>query len=201
VTIRSPRLMLLFFRSRMVGPALLVLTAVAAAAGLALDASNDSGMTLFLRMMAPLAAAAVVGVAVHSPFGETERTASHPLPPLRLAHLALLLACGVAGFTLASIVPDDGSLGMLLRNGAGFVGLALIGAWMLGTAASWLLPLAYGGAVFIAHLARPDSNAWWRWPLQSADDGSALAISLSFLAVGLAIVVIAGARDGLDEGE
>ena len=81
------------------------------------------------------------------------------------------------------------------------VGLALIGAWMLGTAASWLLPLAYGGAVFIAHLARPDSNAWWRWPLQSADDGSALAISLSLLTVGLAIVVIAGARDGLDEGE
>jgi hypothetical protein len=201
VTIRYPRLMILFFRSRMVGPALLVLTAVAAAAGLALNASNDSGLTLFLRMMSPLAAAAVVGVAIHSPFGETERTASQPLPPLRLSHLGLLLAYGGLGLALASAVPDDGSLGMLLRNGAGFVGLALIGAWKLGTAASWLLPLAYGGGVYIAHLARPDSDAWWRWPLQSADDGSALAIALALLAVGLAIVVIAGARDGLDEGE
>jgi len=193
--------MILFLRSRMAVPALLVLTAVAAAAGLALAASDDADLTLLLRMTAPLAAAVVVGVAVRSPFGEAERTASQPLPPLRFAHLTLLLAYGVAGFALASVVPDDGSLGMLLRNGAGFVGLALIGAWMLGTAASWLLPLAFGGGVFFAYLARPVSDAWWRWPLQSADDGSALAIALSHLTVGLAIAVIAGARDGLDEGE
>jgi hypothetical protein len=199
MTIPYPRLTVLFLRSRMVRPALLVLTAVAAAAGVALDASNDSDLTLFLRMMAPLAAAAVVGVAIHSPFGETERTASQPLPPLRLAHLGLLLAYGGLGLALASVLPDDGSLGMLLRNGAGFVGLALIGAWILGTAASWLLPLAYGGGVYLAYLARPASDAWWRWPLQSADDGSALAIALSLLAVGLAFVVTAGARDGLDE--
>ena len=199
MTIRYQRLMILFLRSRMAVPALLVLTAVAAAAGFALDASDDADLTLLLRLTAPLAAAVVVGVAVRSPFGEAERTASQPLPPLRFAHLTLLLAYGVAGFALASVVPDDGSLGMLLRNGAGFVGLALIGAWTLGTAASWLFPLAYGGGVFFAYLSRPPSDAWWRWPLQSADDGSALAIALSLLAAGLAIVVTAGARDGLDE--
>jgi hypothetical protein len=201
MTIRHQRLMILFLRSRMAVPALLVLTAVAAAAGLALDASDDADLTLLLRMTAPLAAAVVVGVSVRSPFGEAERTASQPLPPLRFAHLTLLLAYGVAGFALASVVPDDGSLGMLLRNGAGFVGLALIGSWTLGTAASWLLPLAYGGGVFFAYLAQPDRDRWWRWPLQSAGDGSALAVALSLLAVGLAIVVIAGARDGPDEGE
>jgi hypothetical protein len=200
MTIRYQRLMTLFLRSRMAVPVLLVLTAVAAGAGLALDASHHTDLTLLLRMTAPLAAAIVVGVSVHSPFGEAERTASQPLPPLRFAHLTLLLAYGVAGFALASVVPDDGSLGMLLRNGAGFVGLALIGAWLLGTAASWLLPLAYGGGVFFAYLNRPVSNAWWRWPVQSADDGSALAIAFSLLAIGLAIVAIAGARDGLDEG-
>lgn len=201
MTIRYPQLMIHFLRSRMVVPALLLLTAVAAAAGLALAASDYADLTLLLRLTAPLAAAVVVGVAVRSPFGEVERTASRPLPPLRLAHLALLLVYSVVGFTLASVVPDDDSLGMLLRNGAGFVGLALIGAWMLGTAASWLLPLAYGGGAFLAYLIRPASEAWWRWPLQSADDGSALAIALALLAGGLAIVVIAGARDHLDEGE
>jgi hypothetical protein len=152
-------------------------------------------------MTAPLAAAVVVGTTVRSPFGEAERTASQPLPPLRLGHLALLLGYGGVGLALAGVVPDDGSLGMLLRNGAGFAGLALIGARIFGTAASWLLPLAYGGGVFFAYLIRPANDAWWRWPLQSADDGSAFAIALALLASGLAIVVIAGARDGVDEGE
>ena len=167
MTIRYPRLMILFLRSRLAGPTLLVLTAVAAAAGFALDASDDADPTLLLRVTVPLAAAVAVGVAVRSPFGDAERTARQPLPPLRFVHLALLLACGVAGCALASVVPDDGSLGILLRNGAGFVGLALIGAWTLGTAAPWLLP----------------------------------AVAFSLLVVGLTIVVFAGARDGLDEGE
>jgi hypothetical protein len=201
VSLGNQRLIILFFRSRLAGPALLVLVAVAAAAGFALDASNYDDLTLLLRMTAPLAAAVVVGVAVRSPFGEAERTTSQPLPPLRLTHLALLLACGGGGFALASLLPDDGSLGMLLRNGAGFVGLALIGARLFGTAVSWLLPLAYGGAAFIAYLVQPDRDPWWRWPLQPADDGSALAISLALLVVGLALVVLTGARDGLDEAE
>jgi hypothetical protein len=201
MTIRYSRLTFLFLRSRTVMPALIALTAIAAATALTLDASNYSDLILLLRIAAPLAVAVVVGVSIRSPFGEAERTASRPLPPLRLAHIALLLAFGVAGFALASVVPDVGSLGMLLRNGAGFVGLALIGAWLLGTAVSWLLPLAYGGGVFFAYLTRPLSDAWWRWPVQKTDDGSALAIALGLLAVGLTMVVIAGAPDGLDGDE
>jgi hypothetical protein len=199
VTIPDPRLVFLFLRSRLVGVSLLVLTAIAAAAGFALDNSDNVDLVLLLRLTAPLAAAVAVGATVRSPFGEAERTASQPLPPLRLAHLALLLIFGVAGLALATFALDDGSLGMLLRNGAGFVGLALIGAWLLGTAASWLLPLAYGGGVFFAYLSLPPSDAWWRWPLQPAGDDSALAIALALLAGGMAIIVIAGARDGLDE--
>jgi hypothetical protein len=185
----------------MVIPALIALTAIAVAAAVALDASNHTDLVLLLRMAAPLAAAVVVGVSVGSPFGEAERTASQPLPPLRLAHITLLLAFGVAGFALASVLPDNGSLGMLLRNGAGFAGLALIGAWLLGTAVSWLLPLAYGGGVYLAYLTRPPSDAWWCWPVQKAGDGSALVIALSLLAAGFAMVVFAGAPDRLDEGE
>jgi len=201
MTIPSSRLMMLFLRSRAAAQALLILTAIAATAGLALNASHHTDLILLLRMTAPLAAAVVVGIAVRSPFGETERTASQLLPPLRLAHLALLLAYGVAGLALASTLPSDPSLGILLRNGAGFVGLALLGAWLLGTAISWLLPLAYGGAVYLAHLARPDSDAWWRWPIQPADDGSALVISLGLLTMGLALVVMTGAGDNPDEAE
>jgi hypothetical protein len=201
VTIPNSRMAVLFLHTRMTRQALIMLTAISAAAGFALDASNYADLNLLLRMAVPIAAAVVVGIAVHSPFGEAERTASQPLPPLRLTHLALLLAYGVAGLALASVVPNDGSLGMLLRNGAGFVGLALIGARILSTAASWLLPLAYGGGVFIAYLTRPDRDAWWRWPLQPANDDSALAIALALLATGLTIIVMSGARDGLDEGE
>jgi hypothetical protein len=199
VTMRDSRLPLLFVRSRSAGQALLILTVVAVASTTALALTSNPDLTLILRMAAPLAAAIVVGAAVRSPFGEAEQTASHPLPPLRVAHLVLLLACGATGLALAGVAPGVGSLGMLLRNGAGFVGLALLGARLLGTGVSWLLPLGYGGATFVDYLLQPNRDASWRWPLQPSGDHTALALALTLLAIGLGAIVTAGSREPAGE--
>jgi hypothetical protein len=96
------RLAHLFLRSRRAGWAALYLIGIAALiAGLRfLDAAvwaserNQFHAELVVAMQmafVPLAAALVIGVGAHGPFGELERTVSRSLPVLRSSHLAALL--------------------------------------------------------------------------------------------------------------
>ena len=156
VTVRDARLATLFLRSRQTGPISIALAAVAIAAGLGLAASNNDDLNRFLRMVAPLAVAVVIGAGAGSPFGEAERTASRPLPPVRFGHLVLLLATGAALLALADVAPADGGLGVLLRNGAGFVGLSLIGARLLGSGTfGWFRSPTRAPSLPISCQARP----------------------------------------------
>ena len=198
MTVRDTRLATLYLRSRQTGPMTLALTAVTVVAGVGLAASNSVDLDRFLRMVAPLAAAVVIGAGVGSPFGEAERTASRALPPIRLGHLSLLLATGAVLLALANIAPADGGLGILLRNGAGFVGLSLVGARLLGSGTYWMFPLAYAGAVLADFLVKPDRDASWRWPLQPADDGTSVVITLALFVVGIAVVAWFGSRDSVE---
>lgn len=195
MTVRDARLATLFLRSRQTGPISIALAAVAIAAGLGLAASNSDDLNRFLRMVVPLAVAVVIGAGAGSPFGEAERSASRPLPPVRFGHLVLLLATGAALLALANVAPADGDLGILLRNSAGFVGLSLIGARLLGSGTFWMVPLAYAGAVLADFLVKPDRDASWRWPLQSADDGTSVLITVVLLVAGVAAVAWFGSRD------
>jgi hypothetical protein len=199
VTIRPSRLTLLFFRSRATEQTLIILTLLAVAATIAFVTTDNPDLTPILLMVIPLAAAVVVGAATGSPFGEAERTASHSIPTLRGTHLALLLVCGGIGLAIASFAQADDPLGTLLRNGAGFAGLALIGARLFGSGASWLLPLGYGGVAFVDYLFQPDLDAGWRWPLQSTSDETALALALALFAFGISVIVIAGSRESPGE--
>ena len=195
MTVRDARLVTLFLRSRQTGPIAVGPGRGRVAAGLGLAASSNDDLSRFLRMVAPLAAAVIIGAGTGSPFGEAERTASRLLPPIRLGHLSLLLATGALLLALANVAPDDGGLGILLRNGAGFVGLSLLGARLLGSGTYWMLPLAYAGAVLADFLVRPDRDASWRWPLQPADDGTSVLITLALFVVGVAAVAWLGSRD------
>lgn len=195
MTTQDTRLAVLFLRSRQTTPITLALTAVAVAAGLALSASNNDDLTRILRMVAPLAAAVVIGTASGSPFGETERSASRALPPIRFGHLALLLGASAGLLALAALALGEDGSGALLRNCAGFVGLALIGAWLVGAGVSWMLPLAYAAAVFTDFLVKPDRDASWRWPLQPIDDDGSSLIAVALLVAGLGVVAWRGSRD------
>jgi hypothetical protein len=195
----SLRLGVLFLRSRQTTPIALALTGVAVVAGLTLDASSNHDLIRLLRMVVPLAAAVVIGVATGSPFGEAERTASHPLPPIRLGHLLLLAAAAAILLTLANLVPDGGGLRIILRNTAGFGGLGLLGARFFGAGTSWIPPLAYAGAVFADFLVKPDRDASWRWPLQPTSDSTATAIAVTLLIAGVTAIALQGSRDATGE--
>ena len=146
-------------------------------------------------MVVPLAAAVVIGTATGSPFGEAERTASRALPPIRFGHLALLLGAGGALLAFAAMVPGEGGYGTLLRNGGGLVGLALVGAWLVGAGISWIFPLGYAAVVFADFLVKPNRDESWRWPLQPEGDAASWLIAGAFLVAGLGLVAWRGGRD------
>lgn len=198
----SGRLVRLYLQSRRTWTALAILLVVAAVAWWSLDRSRHDGLTTFLLTIMPLGAAAVIGAGAGSPFGETERTASRRLPILRLGHLGGLLLC--AGLTLAvanRAVPATDTAWILVRNGVGYAGLALLGARILGAGPAWVAPSAYGMAVAVAFLANVPTTRWWMWPAHHAPDGSAWVSGLILLAIGLLVIAPVGARETPGEAE
>jgi hypothetical protein len=198
----SGRLIVLYLQSRRAGAALAVLAAVAAIAWWGLDRSHTDGLEHVLLTVMPLGAAAVIGAGAGSPFGETERTASRSVPALRLGHLGGLLL--IAALTLAMAnraEPAADTAWTLVRNGAGYAGLALLGARLLGARLAWVVPIAYGLAVLVTEASGVPPERWWMWPVEDAPDGSARASALLLLAVGLLAIVPTGARETPGEAE
>ena len=195
------RLAWLYLRARLAGLAAAGLVGVAAATWFLLGLSDDRPLIKLILIVLPLAPAAVIGASLRSPFGETEVTASRPLPPLRLGHLAGLLAVAALALAAANTAAPGEDFGWLLvRNGAGYAGLALVGGRLVGAAASWVVPVAYGMFVVVAPLARAlDRESPWLWPLHPPVERPATLIALALLLAGLAIAVVFGPRNTPDE--
>ncbi len=194
------RLLGLYLRSRRTVPALVALLGVAAATWALLNLIDNRTLTKLLLIIVPLAPAAIVGAALYSPFGETERTTSRPFPTLRLAQLTLLLV--IAGGTAA--IANLPALGedfrwLLVRNGAGYVGLALLGARLGGATRAWIVPFLYGLFVVAAPGDALSRTSRWLWPLQPPAEQAALSIAVLVLLVGLIIGILAGPRAMSDE--
>jgi hypothetical protein len=195
-------LVVLHLQSRRTGAALVVLAVVAALAWWGLDRSHDEGLTTVLLTVMPLGAAAAIGAGAGSPFGETERSASRSLPTLRLVHLGGLLLCAALVLAAANRAePAADTAWVLVRNGAGYAGLALLGARLLGAGPAWVVPIAYGMAVWAAQAVGVSAERWWMWPVEEAPDDSARLSALLLLGLGLLAVVPTGARETPGEAE
>ena len=200
------RLASLYLRSRLTGPAAAILLAVGALAWGLVRLAKGEPMAVYLALaLMPLAAAVVVGASARSPFGDIERTASYPLPAMRLGHLAGLLLLGALSLALAGADWRWEAPGWVLaRNLLGYAGLAFLGARVLGVGLSWVPPLAYGVlSVAIGVIGQTDDGetafARWAWPLHPAAHRPSALLALSLLAAGIALVALLGARDGQGE--
>ena len=191
----TPRLLALFLRSRLGGPALAELAAIAALGALLFAGWYDGTTGGFLLATTPLAPAIVLGYVTRSPFGETEGTASRSLSRLRLAQLVLLLGCaGLALLAVGWAAASGEATGVLLRNGAGMAGLAFLGARLFGSGLAWAAPLAYLGLAAAAVVDEPMPGGWWLWVLPDAPMVRALAVALPLFLAGLALVGAFGPR-------
>ena len=197
------RLWCLYLRSRLAGWAALALAATGGLTGLWLTRLEGPGAPLqLLLVVMPLAGAVVIGASTRAPFGELEATASRPLPVLRLGHLAGLLALGAVALSAAVRAWGVANIEeQVLRNLAGFAGLALVTAPLLGSRLSWVAPLVYGVLAFWVGASGPNGYAPWAWPLQPGGDDIALRTALALLAAGLTGAVLLGARERAEEGE
>ena len=187
------RLTRLYLNSRDTSRTLILLAATAAVLRASQPVTRNTGVFPQLTLMLlTLGAAAVIAAATRNPFGEAERTASSPLPALRLTHLAILTATATATVAVAAWTASYGiGAPAILRNLAGFTGIALITAGFLGAHHAWTAPLAYviycGGAL--------DTQAYhlWSWPILPAGNHAATAIAVSLLIAGITLITITGA--------
>ena len=185
------RLFSLYLRTRLAGWALAVLLASGAVDWLWLFKFPPQGALLTVSLVAlPLLPAVVIGAGVHSPFGDIERTASRTVGTLRFMHL-------IALFFLGSLVLFVGSTGVtvgidreLIRNLAGYLGLTLLTAWLIGTGLSWVVPLGYAALALVLV-----SDNRLAWPARFPIDRWSLTIAVVLIALGLIVVTLCGARD------
>ncbi len=183
-------LLILYLRSRRVA---LIVVLLAATAGVLRAVKplteGDSEFAVLLPLVLTVAAAGLIAASTRSPFGDPER-ATVPLPRLRLIHLLVLVAIGVAMLGAARVGDDPGAA---LRNTAGLTGLALLTAPVIGAALAWIAPLAYiiycGGPVD-THQVGPSA-----WPALPGTNTTATLIALALLVAGVATVTLTGARD------
>lgn len=86
-----------------------------------------------------------------------------------------------------------------MRNGAGYVGLALLGARLGGATRAWILPFLYGLFVVVSPGNALARTSRWLWPLQPPAEHAALSIALLVLLGGLLVGIVAGPRAVSDE--
>ena len=193
------RLAALHAASRQVLTCLLVLAGCAVALRTALHWLPRSGVySRQVPLTIEAGAAAVIGVATRSPFGEPERAAGRWLPFLRLGSgLALVLAAGFALAAGSASAHLAGGTAGMVRDTAGFTGIALLTAVLAGGALAWIGPVAYLG------IATPALGAGWTtpwiWPARPPHDRGAAICAAVVFCVGIAAITLRGARDSVRE--
>jgi hypothetical protein len=193
------RLVRLHLASRRVLTCLLILVACAAALRLGLHWLPRTGtLSRQIPLTIEAAAAAAIGVTARSPFGDPERATGRWLPFLRLTTVVALAgaAVGALAAAAASAHLAAGSLG-LLRDTAGFTGIALLTSAVLGGGLAWIGPVAYLGVGVAALTGRWTTP--WAWPARPPHDrGAAICAGAVFIA-GVAVVVVRGTREPAPE--
>lgn len=183
-----------FLESRVATNAALWMIGLAVTAWTLLWVVSDSCVTLLIQTITPVGAAVVVGLGARSPFGEVEAASGSPLTRLRLVHLGGLLACGAVLLLLAGTAdPGVDTITIMLRNIAGFAGMALLAGALINVASAWLIPFTYGLVTFLA--AMPDHQAGaWAWPVRPADHVGSAVVATLLLVAGLVVASRNGAK-------
>jgi hypothetical protein len=193
------RLTRLYLHSRQTRRTLILLALTAAVLRASQPVTKNTGVFAQLTLMLlTLSAAAVMAAATRNPFGEAEHTASSPLAVVRLTHVAILTATASATMVTAGWTASYGiSATAILRNLAGFTGLALLTAALLGAHHAWTAPLAY--VMYCGAELDAQTSSLWSWPILPASNRAAAAIAAGLLIAGITLTTIAGARDRPDD--
>ncbi|MGH2531090.1 MAG: hypothetical protein ACRDJW_02175 [Thermomicrobiales bacterium] len=180
------RLFWLHLRSRPIAEAGAGLAAIALTTWLLLSTTDGSFVMSMAIVVVPLVAAFIVDWSARSPFGEGEFAVGSLLPWLRLGQLGIVLLMGVLALASANAaVAERDTTGEVVRNVAGYAGLAFIGRRVLGPTGAWALPLVVGFAAYMNAIRHPGDPGWWAWPIYAGGEVWAALTALGLLAGGL----------------
>ncbi|HJP77245.1 MAG TPA: hypothetical protein VJ914_23450 [Pseudonocardiaceae bacterium] len=183
------RLLTLYLRSRHVPVALpAAIVAVAALAWLGNSPLNPFE-TVTWALLALGLGFGVLGNGLGAADRALERTGSIRWPVWRTVHVVLI---GVVLFGTVALV-SSAPVGLVLRDAAGFTGLAALGAAFFGSQLAWSLPIAWAGAsIVLVQLARLPLLTVFVWPMQPANQGGAAVLAIVFGLVGVGWFALRG---------
>ena len=185
------RLLWLHLLSRRVPLAVILITAIAATLRALQPFTLSHGVFAgMLPLVLGVAAAAVLATSARSPFGEPER-ATYPLPLLRLVQVVALILTAAGLLGLARLGHDPLAAA---RNVAGFTGLALLTATVIGAPLGWITPLSY--ALYCSGPIDVQSVNLWSWPALPSTSHAATMIALLLLGAGVTAITQFGPNYG-----
>lgn len=194
---RRPRLLRLHLLSRQAPGAVALLAACAALLRVAAQLhwlQGDGAAAHQILLLAECAAASVVAVAAHNPFGESERTTGPQLPLLRLTTTLLLTATAATTLLLATTATHlPGGPLALLRDLTGLTGLGLLTAATLSAPLAWLGPLTY--TALAAFALQETWHSPLTWPARPPHDPTASLCATLVFATGTALMTARGPRE------
>ena len=176
--------------------------------GLNLELVAARNETLLLHLAAALLAS-VIGLAVFTPFGESERVSPMVLPAMRALHVVVLLAIGLGALSLvigswADVMPGVELVSLFARNALFLTGLVLLAGKVIDVRLAWMIPVVLAGVTMTSLLRRLDRiqapEELWR-----GNGRNVLALDLSHewataVCLGVAVVAIAlYVRDGVQD--
>lgn len=176
----------------------LVVTAMVAWAISEHLAGHEGGVENRLPVVvwAPVLAAALISMNAAGADEELDRCTPARWPRLRMALVLPAIVIAAGGLTLTGLAePYTFGALALIRNVAGFAGLAVASAALLGVRTAWTVPLGYAALVYVVGLAdvRP-GTAWWTWPVQPSEVVHGMWAAGVLLVTGLWLYAWRGAR-------
>ncbi|GAA1990632.1 hypothetical protein [Kitasatospora viridis] len=188
------RWLTLYARSRQVPASAAAITLVALALwALGQGGGHGPGLNVALLVLTANVAAASIGLG--GPDEALERTAAIRWPLRRAAHV--LLGGAVAGAALLAVRaagPDLAPAAFVVRDGAGLIGLAALGAVLCGAPFAWTLPTGWLGYTLLAPVAPGVVGQVGSWMLYSPATTASAATAWALLAAGTVLYAVAGPR-------
>ncbi|MFD5552213.1 hypothetical protein ACFWIA_00035 [Streptomyces sp. NPDC127068] len=148
-----------------------------------------------LAAVVPVAHAVVLASTVHSPMADLEHSAAQPMRRWRAVHMTAVLGYAV----LLAVLPMAAGAGAdvtvaAVRNVAGYLGLAMLGARLLGSGLAWVPPLAVLGPTLFLGVGWDNTVEPWAWTLHGPWGTGAAVTAAALYAAGLLAVATAGPR-------
>lgn len=153
--------------------------------------SRDAGGPMVI--LSVLILVAVASTTLAGPDEALDRTAALSWWPRRAAHV--LAALAVIQLLLLVTLPTGARFGpaaLVLRDAAGLLGMAALGAATIGASRAWFLPLGWTLAVIVFPAMDGTAGHILTWQSQATDNKVAAATALGLAVTGLLAYALAG---------